>query len=79
MFDREFTMAVAGFVKYFMDMAINPEKMLPKQAMATAWFIKFNDQIASEYHLDRSNWYLHGYMQLWYKYFELVYPLNLMR
>ena len=79
MFDRKFTMAVAGFVKYFKDVASNPQTILPQQAMAEDVWIECNEKVAVKYHLDRNNWYLHGYMQLWYKYFELVYPLNLMR
>ena len=79
MFDRKFNEAVAGFVKYFIDMANDPEELLPKKLLPEVKWIKFNEKIGVKYHLDISNWYLHGYMQLWYKYFELVYPLNLMR
>ncbi len=72
-------MAVSGFVKYFKDLASNPKKVLPSQGMTEDEWIEFNRKVSIRYHLDYNKWYLHGYMQLWYKYFGLMYPFHIMR
>ena len=79
MFDRAFIEGMIGFKKFFDALRYDPQSVLPSQAMAEDTWIEFTEEIACIYRLNYHNWYFSGYMQLWYSYFGLVYPIHLMR
>ena len=79
MFYRAYVEAMMGLVKYYKVLATVPKKVFPQQAMKANKLIKFNEKVFIRYRLHYRNCFFNGYMQLWYKYFGLVYPVNLMR
>ena len=81
MFSRSFYEAVIGFTMYFKTLQQTPQDVLPIRGggCSRTEFYEIQDEVGTKFRTRFNNYYLSGYMQMWYNYFGLEYPYKIMR